>query len=164
MRVVAALLVSCGILSACVSTSPPEKGAVLNANFDTYWASCMFEVDAPGAYIQNGTDPTVKPGRSGTALGATALNACIRAKEAAGNAAPAASATPRKAVVETQSATGTPTIQTYTYGTPPRAHNAKPIPATATPMLSPPPAQSCSYAMTGGTGYTCDRSLLLRRN
>lgn len=142
-------LIGAGLLLAgCVASGQPD-----------YPLQCIAELNPPGAYGYPAgvAAPTVVPETGGTQAGADAINACVRTK----TAAPAAK--PRKAVVETQSTTGTMTTKTYTYGTP-RDRNGKLIaatPAPTTPVATPP--RTCSYAMVGGSGYACDTSPMRRR-
>lgn len=134
------------LLAGCVASGQPD-----------YPLQCIAELNPPGAYgYPAGVAlPTVVPETGGTKAGADAVNACVKAKAAVASPKPAAK--PRKAVVETQSATGAMTTQTYTY--------SKPIPQTskpATPVTKAP--RACSYTLVGGTGYVCDTSPLRRRN
>lgn len=104
-RLSAALALSA--LAGCGMPEPPD-----------YALGCMFELNPPGAYEYPAgvAVPTVVPGAGGTQAGADALNACVRDRAAAAQAAgqPVAGG---QSVATTTS--GGVTTQTYTYGTPP---------------------------------------------
>jgi hypothetical protein len=135
-------LIACGaVLAGCAGGSGSGGGPGLAYEYST---ACMFENDAPGAYVFSDGDDQVTAGGGATAEGAAAINACIQRKAAAdGKTALSDTSLPDVAGVG-QSATtttyGQKSTQTYTYGTPP----AK-VPASA-----PKPKQSSVAPLSHG--------------
>jgi hypothetical protein len=151
MRAKVMMSACCVALSGCVGASGGGGGAGLAYQYST---QCMFEVDAPGAYVFNDGDDQVTAGGGATAEGAAALNACIQRKAAADGrtALPDVAGVPQSLTTTTD---GRKTTETFTYGTPPAQATPAPAPKAA-PAFQTPSSGFCAAGggvLQGGTSY-----------
>lgn len=128
------------VLSSCSHSTGPD-----------YALQCMFDLNPVGAYEYPAgvAVPTVVPEEGGTQEGADALNACIRTRAGAAEAAPTSAEASQRSTIQTN---GPVTTATYTYGTPPGGWPSEPTQAAA-PSVSAEASQR-SMIETDGTVTT----------
>lgn len=130
-------LCSLMLLTACVGSGGP--------NISEYTTSCMFEVNAKGAYVWSDGDAEVKAQGGGNPAEEAAMNDCIRRKAAA--AGDDLTTPAPRGVTEVQAVDGR-VVETFTYGTPPAA-------APSAPAMSGATGENCRNrnVLSGGSGY-----------